>query len=48
MAISNSERIGKGLELLRHGLTPFVEREMEAEYGDNLAGKRGRFLFPSL
>ncbi len=35
MAISNSERIGKGLELLRNGIMPFVEREMEAEYGDN-------------
>ena len=35
MAISNSERIGKGLDLLRNGLTPFVEREMEAVYGEN-------------
>ena len=34
MAMSNSERIGKGLELLRNGLVPFVEREMEAVYGD--------------
>jgi len=33
MAMSNSERIGKGLELLRNGLVPFVEREMEAVYG---------------
>ena len=32
MAISNSERIGKGLDLLRNGLAPFVEREMEAVY----------------
>ncbi|MBU2547024.1 MAG: DUF499 domain-containing protein [Proteobacteria bacterium] len=42
MALSNSERIGKGLELLRDGLAPFLEREMEAEYGegwlDNAAG----------
>jgi predicted AAA+ superfamily ATPase len=34
MALSNSERIGKGLELLRDGLVPFVEREMKAVYGD--------------
>jgi len=34
MAISNSERIGKGLEFLRNGLVPFVERELEAVYGD--------------
>ena len=46
MALSNSERIGKGLELLRNGLHPFVEREMEAEYGehwlDNAAGSFSR------
>ncbi|OPX33848.1 MAG: hypothetical protein B1H11_11870 [Desulfobacteraceae bacterium 4484_190.1] len=34
MAISNSERIGKGLELLRDGLVPFVERELQAIYGE--------------
>ncbi|MBW1682893.1 MAG: hypothetical protein JRJ83_15980, partial [Deltaproteobacteria bacterium] len=34
MALSNSERIGKGLDLLRNGLAPFVERELEAVYGD--------------
>ena len=28
MAVSNAERIGKGLELLKQGLTPFVEREL--------------------
>ena len=33
MALSNSERIGKGLEFLRSGLVPFVERELQAEYG---------------
>lgn len=30
MAITNSERIGKALELLRAGLAPFVEREVHA------------------
>lgn len=30
MAITNHERIGKGLELLRAGLGPFVEREVMA------------------
>jgi hypothetical protein len=34
MALSNSERIGKGLELLRDGLVPFVEREMKSKYAD--------------
>jgi hypothetical protein len=34
MALSNSERIGKGLELLKAGLIPFVEQELKAVYGD--------------
>lgn len=34
MAISNQERVGKGLELLRDGLKPFVERELKAKHGD--------------
>lgn len=32
MAISNHERVGKGMELLRDGLAPFVERELKAEH----------------
>ena len=34
MAITNHERVGKAMELLKDGLTPFVEREMEAALGD--------------
>ena len=30
MAISNQERVGKALELLRGGLAPFVDREVQA------------------
>jgi len=26
MAVTNHERVGKGLELLKSGLAPFVER----------------------
>jgi len=33
MAITNHERVGKALELLRDGLLPFVERELEAQHG---------------
>lgn len=33
MAITNHERVGKALELLRDGLAPFVERELTAQYG---------------
>ena len=29
MAVTNHERVGKGLELLRAGLGPFVERELK-------------------
>ena len=34
MAITNRERVGKTLELLRDGLQPFVERELRAKHGD--------------
>lgn len=33
MAITNQERVGKALELLRSGLRPFVERELQAQLG---------------
>jgi hypothetical protein len=32
MAITNHERIGKMLDLLRGGLAPFVERELKSQY----------------
>ena len=35
MAITNRERIGKGLDLLANGLRPFVERELKSQLGDN-------------
>ncbi|MGD0769931.1 MAG: Swt1 family HEPN domain-containing protein [Tepidisphaeraceae bacterium] len=35
MAITNRERIGKGLDLLATGLRPFVERELKSHLGDN-------------
>jgi hypothetical protein len=34
MAITNRERIGKGLDLLASGLRPFVERELKSHLGD--------------
>ncbi len=33
MAITNHERVGKTLDLLREGLKPFVVRELEAKHG---------------
>ncbi|MFT0813232.1 Swt1 family HEPN domain-containing protein [Synechococcus sp. OH20] len=35
MAISNHERVGRALNLLRQGLYPFVVREMQAFHGEN-------------
>lgn len=37
MAITNHERVGKALELLRTGVTPFVEREFKSKYGAHWA-----------
>ena len=37
MALSNHERVGKALELLKAGLLPFIEREFKAKYGDGWA-----------
>ena len=44
MAISNQDRIGKAMELLRAGLTPFVEREFKSQHGDK-AEKEARDYF---
>jgi predicted AAA+ superfamily ATPase len=35
MAISNHDRVGKALELLKGGLGPFVEREVKAHFGES-------------
>lgn len=35
MAITNFDRVGKAMELIRDGLRPFVEREIKAEYGSS-------------
>lgn len=32
MAITNHERVGKALDLLKDGVTPFLERELKSEY----------------
>jgi ATP-dependent DNA helicase RecG len=44
MAISNFERIGKGLELVKQGLTPYVERELRAVHGEGWAAVALRTL----
>ena len=38
MAMSNRERVGRTLDILKDGLAPFVERELKATYGDKWIG----------
>jgi predicted AAA+ superfamily ATPase len=44
MAITNHERIGKGLELLKAGLGPFVEREFKSTYKERVGIEAARFM----
>ena len=44
MAITNHDRVGKALELLKVGLGPFVEREFTATYKDRATMEANRFL----
>lgn len=44
MAVTNHERIGKMLELLRSGLGPFVKRELENSYQENWLEEARRHL----
>ena len=44
MAITNHERVGKALELLKGGLGPFVEREFKSAYKDRAAAEASRFM----
>jgi hypothetical protein len=50
MAITNHERVGKALELLKSGLGPFVEREIKAVFGvkwsDNVKATLGGPTLP--
>lgn len=43
MAITNHDRVGKALELLKSGLGPFVEREFTSTYKDRAAAEASRF-----
>ena len=44
MAITNQERIGKGLDLLRAGLAPFVEREFSSLHKDQASEAARRYV----
>jgi hypothetical protein len=44
MAVTNHERVAKGLELLKSGLAPFVEREFKNVYKKRAAVEATRFM----
>jgi predicted AAA+ superfamily ATPase len=44
MAITNHERVGKAMELLRQGLGPFVEREFQNAFRERARAEAARFL----
>ena len=44
MAITNHERVGKAMDLLKAGLAPFVEREFANAYKDRAAAEAARFM----
>jgi len=46
MAITNHERVGKALDLLRLGLAPFVERELKTQYQQGWLGEIKGSLAP--
>jgi predicted AAA+ superfamily ATPase len=44
MAISNQERVGKAMDLLRAGLAPFVEREFKSQYKEKATESARRYF----
>jgi len=44
MAITNHERVGKALELLKGGLGPYVQREFTNTYSARVSAEAARFL----
>src|SRR6266576_564759 len=44
MAVTNHERVGKGLDLLKGGLGPFVDREVKSTYKDRASAEESRFM----
>src|ERR1700684_3864772 len=44
MAITNHERVGKAMDLLKQGLGPFVERKFTSTYKDKAGAEAVRYL----
>jgi len=45
MAITNNERVGKALDLLKAGLAPFMEREFRALHKDVVLEEAQRYVY---
>ena len=46
MAITNQERVGKAVDLLRTGLAPYVARELASAHKDKAQAEARRLLPP--
>jgi predicted AAA+ superfamily ATPase len=44
MALTNQQRVGKALELLREGLADFIQRELQSKYGAKATSEAQRML----
>src|ERR1019366_2294885 len=44
MAITNHERVGKAMDLLKQGLGPFVEREFKSSYKERAIAEATRYM----
>jgi hypothetical protein len=44
MALTNQERVGKAMDLLRAGLAPFVEREFKSQHQAQAAEAAHRYF----
>jgi len=44
MAITNHERVGKAMDLLKQGLAPYIERELASVYNDQARAQARRFI----
>jgi hypothetical protein len=44
MAITNYERVGKAMEILKQGLGPFIDREFKSLYKEQATSEATRFL----
>ena len=44
MVLTNHERVGKGLDLLRAGLAPFVDREIESVFMNDAPAQASQLM----